>query len=318
MEETLSTGPSFQSRPSASAVVVVRVVATSSAAAAQTLLGAGALLGPGAEDGADLGAIDLGLVGLVYRTLGLGKERIESAAEVIECRPVLVGGDQQDIRVVRSARLHHDYRVVDDEARLLGRLRLLLEARRQPVHVVVEVAVDGADGGDIEHRSIAPIAAVGERRCGGQRGRNQQRRGGADSLSQTHRESPGCSNWCGWLGSSGCARQPPKLGRERDPTPFPQALPRNSAHPRPCGDGRLLVIGRPGWYKARPGRRGKTLPPDQAIEFPGLFVCRVSVKSLARSPRWAIAFPTRITARAAASCRTCTRSVSGWRPRSAG
>src|ERR1700733_1335441 len=73
------------------------------------LLEDGDLFGPRAEHRADLGAIGLGLVGLVYRTLGLGKERIESAAEVIEGRPVLVGGDQQDIRVVRSARLHHDY-----------------------------------------------------------------------------------------------------------------------------------------------------------------------------------------------------------------
>src|ERR1700757_2264047 len=71
----------------------------------QSLLENRFLLGARAEHRTDLGAVRLGLGCRLGRALQLGADLIELAAEVVERRPVLVLGDQEDVRVVGSASL---------------------------------------------------------------------------------------------------------------------------------------------------------------------------------------------------------------------
>jgi hypothetical protein len=60
------------------------------------------LLRARAEESADLGALGLGLIGLVHRTFDLCANRIRLGAKMIQRRPVLVFSDQQVVRVIRS------------------------------------------------------------------------------------------------------------------------------------------------------------------------------------------------------------------------
>jgi hypothetical protein len=90
----------------------------------------------------------------------LGADLIELAAEVVERSPILELGDQQDIWLIRSTRLDHDDTIARNESGLLGRFLLFLVGGRKPMHVVVEMTIDRADGSDIDHRSVVPVPTV--------------------------------------------------------------------------------------------------------------------------------------------------------------
>src|SRR6266403_3686401 len=149
---------------------------------AQRLLEDSFLLGARAKNRADLGAVHFGLGSGLYRAFDFAADLIELAAEVVERSPILELGDQQDIWVVRSTRLDHDDTIARNDSGLLGRFLLFLVGGRKPMHVVVEMAIDRADGRDIDHRPVVPVPTIsvygGRQRC-----RSNERCGAADNLN---------------------------------------------------------------------------------------------------------------------------------------
>src|SRR5580700_9085540 len=79
---------------------------------------------------------------------------------MIEGRPVLELGDEDDIGILRVVRLSDQYLIARNQAGSLGRLLLFFIGRSEPMHVIIEMAVDGADEGDILYWSVIPIAAI--------------------------------------------------------------------------------------------------------------------------------------------------------------
>src|ERR1700686_4321957 len=73
------------------------------------------LLGAGAKNCANLGAVHFGLGSGLYRAFDLGADLVELAADVVERSPILELGDQQDIWLVRSTRLDHDDTIARNE-----------------------------------------------------------------------------------------------------------------------------------------------------------------------------------------------------------
>src|ERR1700722_356736 len=149
---------------------------------ARRLLEDSFLWGARAKNCANLGAVHFGLGSGVYRAFDLGADLIELAAEVVERSPILELSDQQDIWLVRSTRLDHDDTIARNESGLLGRFLLLFVGGRKPMHVVVKMTIDRADGRDIDHRSVVPVPTISVY-GGRQRRRSNERDGAADAFT---------------------------------------------------------------------------------------------------------------------------------------